>query len=112
MRDEKAKKLAIIWPSSFGTYYVALGVKCESEEECLKSIAEAKNLMEPLDSHPILTWSDYYKMFMLATRYSHEEEAVKEFSERLRAMGWEVRRREESLVDDDGTDDDSELSDA
>ena len=84
-----------MWPSAYGTWYVALGVGCEDRDECLRALNEARETLKSVDPYPVITWSEYYKMFFLATRYAHPEDSIKEFSERLEAMGWEVIRREE-----------------
>lgn len=65
-------------------------------------LKEAGEILKEIDPYPIVTWSDYYKMFFLATRFAHPEDTVKGFSEHLKDRGWEVIKREEDSNDSNG----------
>ncbi|UXD22666.1 hypothetical protein IPA_07175 [Ignicoccus pacificus DSM 13166] len=93
------RRVAFLWESAFGTAYAALGFDCKDREDCVERIKEAKEILKELDSNPILTWSSYYKMFFLVTRFAFPKEEVERFSEKLSVSGWEVKwgKREEVL---------------
>ena len=88
-----------MWESTFGTIYVALGIECNAKTECEEKIRVAKETLKELDEFPILTWSSYYRMFFLVTRFAHKKEKVMKFSKRLKEGGWKVHweRREDGI---------------
>ena len=60
-------------------FHVALIIPCKGD--CKEELKKGYNIISKIEKKPIITWSDFFEGFVMATRFPRTEDDVKGFCE-------------------------------